>query len=146
MPTPKSDAEILAFFDESLARDVLDPAYPIADVQAEIRKAGGDPVAIGARGAALAKNLLDKRRLSWQDRARERSAGWAQELSALSDIPRLSRKETIAHITALRSDPALAPIVANFHKRKPEDSSDEELHQIRLEMEILRRRIVKQNG
>lgn len=143
MSTPKSDAEILALFEESLARDVLDPAYPIADVQAEIRKAGGDPVTIGARGAALAKSLLDKRRLGWQDRARERSAGWAQETNSLSAIPRLPRKETIAQINALRSDPALAPIVANFHKRKPEDSSDEELHQIRLEMELLRQRIVK---
>jgi hypothetical protein len=125
--------------------DVLDPAYPLADVQTEIRKAGGDPVAIGRRGAALAKSLLDKRRLAWQDRARERTVEWAADSNMTATIPRLSRRETLAHINAMRSDPGLAPIVANFHKRKPEDASDDELHQIRLEMELLRRRIGQQN-
>lgn len=44
--------------------EVLEPDYPIELVDAELREAGGDPDAIGKRGAALVNALLAKRRES----------------------------------------------------------------------------------
>ena len=41
--------------------DYLDPSVPIAVVDAAIREAGGDPVEIGARGAAFVVKLLEER-------------------------------------------------------------------------------------
>lgn len=42
--------------------EVLQPDYPIESVNADLRAAGGDPDAIGARGKALADEMLAKRR------------------------------------------------------------------------------------
>lgn len=39
----------------------LDPSTPMAEVEAEIRAAGGDPEAIGKRGAELVAGLMAKR-------------------------------------------------------------------------------------
>lgn len=47
---------------ELRAGEVLEPDYPIELVDAELRDAGGDPEAIGKRGAALVESLLAKRR------------------------------------------------------------------------------------
>ena len=68
----ESEEEILARLDASLAEDVLADAYTDADVTAALRAAGADPEAVGRRGAALAAELLEKRRLAWQDKARKK--------------------------------------------------------------------------
>jgi hypothetical protein len=47
---------------EVRAAEVLEPDYPIELVDEELREAGGDPEAIGKRGAALIETLLAKRR------------------------------------------------------------------------------------
>lgn len=47
---------------ELRAAEVLEPDYPIELVDEELREAGGDPEAIGKRGAALVAALLAKRR------------------------------------------------------------------------------------
>lgn len=47
---------------ELRAAEVLEPDYPIELVDAELREAGGDPDAIGKRGAALVRDIIAKRR------------------------------------------------------------------------------------
>jgi hypothetical protein len=58
---PHSDDELLARLDASLAEDVLTDVFTDADVAAALREAGGDPDAIGRRGAELAKEFWQKR-------------------------------------------------------------------------------------
>lgn len=47
---------------ELRAIEVLEPDYPIEHVNADLRDAGGDPGAIGERGASLVRALLAKRK------------------------------------------------------------------------------------
>ena len=47
---------------EMRAAEVLEPDYPIELVDEELSESGGDPEAIGKRGAALVETLLAKRR------------------------------------------------------------------------------------
>ena len=54
------------------AEDVLSSAYSTEEVVASIRADGGDPEGIGQRGVAFVKQLLDKRRLAWQEAARQK--------------------------------------------------------------------------
>lgn len=56
-----SEADALAQLADLRSAEVLDPDYPIEQVNADLRAAGGDPDAIGKRGAALVEELLSKR-------------------------------------------------------------------------------------
>lgn len=80
LPVPQG--QFLARLDASLAQDVLTDAFTDADVAAGLREAGGDPAAIGRRGANLAQELLERRRLAWQGvarRKRDRALGLLAE-------------------------------------------------------------------
>jgi hypothetical protein len=58
---PRSDAELLAALDESLASDVLDPEYPIEWVDEDLRAMGVDPEEVAKRGVQFVKRLLSER-------------------------------------------------------------------------------------
>jgi hypothetical protein len=44
----------------------LTEAYTQEEIAQAIKAAGGDPAALGQRGAELAKQLLKEKRLDWQ--------------------------------------------------------------------------------
>lgn len=56
----ESDARVQ--LEDLRGAEVLEPDYPIELVDSELREAGGDPEAIGKRGAAVAAAALAKRR------------------------------------------------------------------------------------
>lgn len=57
---PEDAARVI--LDDLRAAEVLEPSYPIEQINADLREAGGDPDAIGKRGASLVQELLAKRR------------------------------------------------------------------------------------
>jgi hypothetical protein len=135
---PQSDKEILARLDASLAEDVLTDEFSDDDVAAALRAAGGDPVAIGRRGAALAAELLEQRRLSWQDKARKKIARAQPLFSPRADYSGLGKPELLSLYNQAKTNPRLSkPMSQLFHKRKPEDISVDELCKLLLEVDAL---------
>src|SRR5882672_8336775 len=99
-----SDEEFLETLRAHVAEDVLKSDYSLADVDAELRAAGGDPEEIGNRGAALVRGLLERRRLAWQENARAKRAKMERAVGSVSLQP-MSVAAMIAQINAARSDP-----------------------------------------
>jgi hypothetical protein len=111
-----------------------------AELDAEIRADGGDPEAIGRRGAALAQKLLAERKVDWKTRAKARAAETAKKVGEWPSLVGLARDELLARLRAAQSDARFsAPVVAAFRKRAPEEASDDELRAIAEEVEVLRR-------
>jgi hypothetical protein len=111
-----------------------------AELDAEIRAAGGDPDAIGRRGAALASKLLPERGLDWKARAKARAAETIKRVGEWPSFAGLTRTELLARLQAARTDARFsAPVVAAFRKRTSDESSDDELRAILEEVEVLRR-------
>jgi hypothetical protein len=111
-----------------------------AALDAEIRADGGDPAAIGGRGAALAKKLLGERGLDWKSRAKGRAAEATKRIGSWPSFAGLVRGELLARLETLRTDARFsAPVVAAFRKRTAEEASDDELRAILEEVEVLRR-------
>ena len=131
-----TDRELLDRLDASLAKDVLTEAYTQEEVVEAIRAAGGDPAALGQRGAELANQLLKERRLSWKRAARQ-SLEEAQSASVEVDLGTLSRAELMEAIEEARKEPSLSGLVGAFRKRKPEQASEEELRALISEMRTL---------
>jgi len=145
--TPKDEDDALRLFTESLAAEVLSDRVTPAEVDQDLRDAGGDPDAIGQRGAALVQALLEKRRLAWQDAAREKQEAFRARAAArkAAPRPRQTREEMLATINAYRGDSTIASaLTVSFRKRKPEESSDDELAELLDEIELLRD--MKANG
>jgi hypothetical protein len=119
------------------AIDAMSPA----EVDAAIRANGGDPEAIGARGAKLAEELLARRkRLRWQAKAHGDMTGALVKMSAAPRTPRLPRPELLARIEAARGDARFrGAIAASFRKRTAEESTDDELRGLLDEIEMLRK-------
>jgi hypothetical protein len=135
---PQSDEEILARLDASLADDVLTDEFSDDDVAAALRAAGGDPDAIGRRGATLAAELLEQRRLSWQDKARRRIERVQPHFSARADYSGLGKPELLNLYNQAKNSPRLSkPMSQLFHKRKPEDISVDELRKLLHEVDAL---------
>jgi len=135
-----TDQELIDRLDASLANDVLTDAYTPEEVAEAIREAGGDPEALGRRGADLAFRLLKERRLRWQQAARQTLAE-EQSVASEAEITKLSRRELLEAIEGARSEPSLSGLVGAFHKRKPEQASDEELRNLLSDIQRLRRGI-----
>lgn len=138
---PKDEDEALRLFTESLAADIFTEHVSKAEVDQDLRDAGGDPEAIGKRGAALVQELLEKRRLDWQAQARAKQAAFASRAAERRNTPkpRRSREELLTAINAYRADPAMGDAVSfSFRKRKPEESTDDELAELLDELELLR--------
>ncbi len=131
--------------------DPLDARTPSASVDALLRKDGIDPEALADEGARFVAALAQKKaRPAWQEAAQRKkeafarlvrpsdagnpsTSGWAGELL------KLSRDAILSRLDALRTDPRFGTQIATaFHKRKPEESSDEELRALLEDMEDLR--------
>lgn len=137
---PKDEVEALRLFTESLAAESVTEQASIADVDQDLRDAGGDPEAIGMRGAALVQELLEKRRLDWQVQARAKQAALSERNAArkAERRPRGTRTQMLASINEYRSDPTMGNAVSvSFRKRLPEASSDDELAELLDELELL---------
>jgi hypothetical protein len=136
-------AELLRAIDAIEADDDLAEvaAMTPAALDASIRAAGGDPEAIGARGARLAEELLARRkRLRWQAKARGDMTSALAKMSEAQRTPKLPRKELLDRIEAARADGRFrAPIAAAFRKRTAEESTDLELQGLLDEIEMLRK-------
>lgn len=138
---PKDEDEALRLFTESLAADIFTERVSKTEVDQDLRDAGGNPEEIGKQGAALVRELLEARRLNWQTQARAKQAALAARLAErhAAPRPRRSRDEMLAAINAHRTDPAMgAAVSVSFRKRKPEESTDDELAELLDELELLR--------
>jgi len=137
---PKDEDEALRLFTESLAAEIFTERVSKSEVDQDLRDAGGDPDAIGKRGAALVQELLEARRLDWQTQARAKQAALAARLAdrRTAPRPRRSRDQMLTAINAHRTNPAMGAAVSiSFRKRKPEESTDDELAELLDELELL---------
>lgn len=135
---PQSEEDVLAQIDASLAEDILTDAHSDADVAAALRAAGGDPGAMGDRGASLVAELLTTRRLAWQAAARQKIERAQPIFERRADYSGLGRMELLGLLHQAKNDARLSgPIGQLFLKRKPEVISDEALRELLLEMEAL---------
>lgn len=137
---PKDEDEALRLFTESLASEIFTDHVSKAEVDQDLRDAGGDPEAIGKRGVALVQELLEKRRLNWQNEARAKQASFASRAAERRNAPRprRSRDEMLEAISAYRTDPVMGNAVSvSFRKRKPEESTEGELAELLDELEML---------
>lgn len=137
---PKDEDDALRLFTESLASEIFTDRVSKVEVDQDLRDAGGDPGAIGKRGAALVQELLEKRRLNWQAEARAKQAAFATRTAERRGAARArrSRHEMLAAINAYRADPAMGNAVSfSFRKRKPEESTEDELAELLDELELL---------
>jgi len=137
--TPPTDSEIMAQLEADAELDRLKHLTP-AEVTAEIRADGGDPEAIGARGAALAKRLLAERALDWKARAGARKDELEKSIGEWPSFATMPRDEMLARVRAANADPRLSgPIVAAFRKRGEEEVTDDELRALLEAIEVIRR-------
>ena len=139
----RTDEELLRAIQQAEADDDLAEieALSPAELDARIRANGGDPEAIGARGARLAEELLARRkRLRWQAKAHGDVGSALAKMNEVARTPKLPRAELLARIEAARGDARFrGPIAASFRKRTAEESSDEELRGLLDEIEMLRK-------
>jgi hypothetical protein len=100
---------------------------------------GGDSAAIRASGAALAKELLERRqRLAWQGDMHEKLAAFREVAAAKKTLASLPRAELLARLHVARNDPRFAaPVAALFQKKGPEASTDDELQSLLDQIELL---------
>lgn len=128
----KSDDVFFARLGDHLDAQVLTGAVPLADVDAELRRHGGDPAEIGRRGVDLVARLRDEQRLAWQAEARERierMKAAAAEAHAVGDDA--SEVELLAELDRYKHDPALGgQLEAYFSKRTGGALTIEELRVI----------------
>jgi hypothetical protein len=123
----RSSAEILAAID-AIADDVLDPDYPKELLDEELREAGGDPEAIGKRGADLAAKLLVARREALRGEMIANVQPLADRLHAARAKPAPSRQEMRDRIRRAEADPRYAGQIAVAARgRRPDEPTDEEL-------------------
>jgi hypothetical protein len=143
----RTDAELLdairAMDLDDAADDAAEAVRAMSDeeVSEAILAAGGDPEAIGERGADLAAFHLERRaRLAWQERAAEALARATAHARSSPRTPRgLPRRELLDRLAKARTEPRFAaPIAAAFRNRAPEESSDEELAALLDEIAILK--------
>jgi hypothetical protein len=133
------DGQKLDDIERLLAEDMLDPQTPIEVVREYLQAAGGDPNEIGREGAIFARELIDRRRLAWQEKARKRIARRAPLLERVGQLADMTKEQLVLRFNSLRSDPALGPQVAGaFHKRRAEESTEDELRTFLQEIETLR--------
>ena len=136
---PNTGGEALDDLERVLAGDMLDPATPIELVHAYLRSAGGNPEEIRNEAAEFVRVLLERRRLSWQEKARQRISKRAPLLARVTRFAEMTEAQLVQHFNRLRSDPSLGPSVAGaFRKRRAEESTVEELRSFLQEIEALR--------
>jgi len=128
------------------ANDLAEEISAMSDdeVAESIRAEGGDPEAIGERGAALVAELLAKHggpQPDWKANASARR-GAAEESARHApkvERPLPSRAELLRRVEAARKDTRYAAqIAAAFRSRSKKESSDEELAALLDEIARLR--------
>lgn len=138
-PKAKTDTELWCAL-EGLDDDLLDPALPTDIVADELRKLGLDPVALAKMGSGVVAQLQEQERLSWRAKALEKRARLEGRGARVTVPAGMSKAAMLARLEELRSShPRMGTaVVAAFRKRKPEESTDEELRGLLEDMELLR--------
>lgn len=137
-PKDRTDRELWAAL-EALGDDPLDPAIPREVLDRTVRSAGVDPDTLRTRGAELVSNLQEEHRLAWQAEARRRRDAMGHRATKMTVSPGTPRVEVLRRLNDLRLNPKFgAPVTTAFHKRKPEESSDEDLRMLLEDIEELR--------
>jgi hypothetical protein len=134
--TPKEIFDAILLFEHDEEIEGLEKMTD-EEVDEAIRAEGGDPVAIGERGAKLANELMERReRLQWQLEAREELAIAAAAAGGAARVTR-SRKEMIEAITQAQNEEGLSIGLA-ARKGGTDEATDEELEELLRQIEILR--------
>lgn len=137
----KTDTELWRAL-EGLDDDLLDLDLPEALVDEELKALGVEPAALAKRGVQFIAQVKEDERLSWQLRAQERLAQLqARTSTAASRLPtNMDRKAMLARLDELRAtNPNVGTTIKMAaRKRKPEESTDDELLALLAEMEALR--------
>lgn len=135
----KTDKELWSALD-GLEDDLLDPNFPEALVEVEIRRLGLSPEALANRGSEFVAQVREQERLSWQARALEKRAQLEARVLRVKVPSNMSRQAALDRINELRASDSKvgAAIRLAARKRKPEESTDEELRDLLEEMEMLR--------
>lgn len=108
-------------------------------VDRAVREGGADPEAVRARGTVFVAQLKEQQRLAWQDEARRRRDAMRERASKVAVPPGMTRDQMLRRLNELRGNPRFgAPILTAFRKRKPEESSDEDLRALLEDIEGLR--------
>lgn len=140
-PKSKTDSELWVALGD-LDDDLLKPDLPEALVDEELKAIGIDPTALAKKGAEFVAQAKDEERLSWLALAQERRDQLQQRASrGASRVPRnLDRNALLARLDELRAlDPNVGTAIKiAARKRKPEESTDDELRALLEEMEALR--------
>lgn len=127
---------------QGLDDDLLDFSLPEALVDEELKKIGIDPDDLAKRGGAFIVQVREEERLSWQKRAHERRSQLHSRASRVQTrVPaEMGRADLLTRLEELRAtDPSIgSAIMMAARKRKPEESSDDELRGLVAEMEALR--------
>lgn len=122
--------------------DLLDPALPESVVDEELKAMGIDPTALAKRGSEFVTKAKEEERLSWQAAAREERVRLQSLASkSMTKAPKVVGREAIlARLEELRAtDPNVGPAIKMAaRKRKPEESTEDELRALLEEMEALR--------
>ena len=138
---PRDAVEVWRVLQEQAALDEMDAILEMTDeeLDAQLEADGFDPRAVRERGAALAAELLERRRArAWQRDAEAKLEALRKTRAAAPPKPSLSRVELLASIERARNHPRLASGVATqFHKKTLEASTDEELAALLEELELL---------
>ncbi|HEY2515259.1 MAG TPA: hypothetical protein VGI39_30540 [Polyangiaceae bacterium] len=110
-----------------------------AELDQHIKANGGDPAAIRASGAALARELSERReQLAWQGEMHDELRAFQERAAASKTKVPLPRPELLKRLDAARRDPRFtAPVAALFRKKSAEDATDEELQLIVDQIELL---------
>lgn len=127
---------------EGLDADLLDPGLPESIVDDELKSLGVDPQALARRASEFVAVVKEEERLSWQERAQQSRARLeALAAGSKADVPSdMGRQAMLLRLDELRkTDPNVGTAIKMAaRKRKPEESTDDELRALLEEMEALR--------
>jgi hypothetical protein len=137
----KTDSELWTAL-EGLDDDLLDLDLPEELVDEELTAMGIDPTALARKGSEFVAKAKEDERLSWQVQAEERRAQLAARAAkgATQVTADMNRDAVLARLDELRAtDPKVGTAIKMAaRKRRPEESSDDELRALLEEMEALR--------
>ena len=149
-PKPKSPAEawdaIRRAADEADLEEIL--AMTDEELDGSLSAAGGDPNAIGERGAALSEKLGERyARLAWmRDASRGQSEFAVRRAELRARRVPIPRAELELRVKQAANDPRFKEAVAMLfrdHGGKP--STDEELHTLLEHIELLKERVLEKD-
>ncbi len=127
---------------EGLDADLLDPELPESAVDDELKALGIDPLALAKRASEFVAVVKEEERLSWQERAQQSRARLeALAAGSKANVPSdMGRQAMLLRLDELRkTDPNVGTAIKMAaRKRKPEESTDDELRALLEEMEALR--------